>query len=106
MSTGPLCELFHTFLIFRACSPTYTAERCGSRIKARTDFGAIESDLEVIQKRLARLPTRRELEGTALGIVLATMMLTAPFLIGSEDRGEAAGRAHSSGIPALCRPAV
>jgi hypothetical protein len=31
---------------------------------------------EVIQKQLARLPTRRELAGTALGIIFATMMLT------------------------------
>ena len=31
--------------------------------QARTDFAAIESDLEVIQKQLARLPTRRELAG-------------------------------------------
>jgi hypothetical protein len=33
--------------------------------QARTDFAAIESDLEVIQKQLSRLPTRRELAGTA-----------------------------------------
>jgi hypothetical protein len=32
--------------------------------QARTDFAAIESDLEVTQKQLARLPTRRELTGT------------------------------------------
>jgi hypothetical protein len=31
---------------------------------------AIESDPEVVQKQLARLPTRQELAGTALGIVL------------------------------------
>jgi hypothetical protein len=42
---------------------------------ARTDFAAIESDHEVIQKQLARLPTRRELTGTAFRISLATMML-------------------------------
>ena len=29
--------------------------------QARTDYAAIESDLEVIQKQLARLPTCREL---------------------------------------------
>jgi hypothetical protein len=44
--------------------------------QARTDFAAIESDLEVIQKQLARLPTRRELAGTVLGIIFATMTLT------------------------------
>ena len=37
---------------------------------ARTDFAAIESDHEVIQKQLARLPTRRELTGTAFRISL------------------------------------
>jgi len=46
--------------------------------QARTDFAAIESDLEVIQKQLARLTTRRKLAGTALGIIFATMMLTTP----------------------------
>jgi hypothetical protein len=40
--------------------------------QARTDFAAIESDLEIIQKQLARLPTHRELPGTALGITFAT----------------------------------
>jgi hypothetical protein len=34
-------------------------------------FAAIESDLEVIQKQLARLPTRRELARAALGIIFA-----------------------------------
>jgi hypothetical protein len=32
--------------------------------------------VEVIQKQLARLPTRRELAKTALGIIFTTMMLT------------------------------
>jgi hypothetical protein len=44
--------------------------------QTRTDFALIESDPEVIQKQLSRLPTRRELAGTALGIVFATEMLT------------------------------
>ena len=39
--------------------------------QARIDFAAIESDLEVIQKQLARLPTRRELARTALDIIFA-----------------------------------
>lgn len=39
--------------------------------QARSDFAAIESDFEVIQKQLARLPTRREISGTALGIFFA-----------------------------------
>jgi hypothetical protein len=47
----------------------------GNQSVARTDFAAIGSDLEVIRKQLARLPTRRELAGTALGIIFATMML-------------------------------
>ena len=40
-------------------------------VQARTDFAAIESELEVIQKQLARLLTRRELARTALGIIFA-----------------------------------
>ena len=49
--------------------------------QARADFAAIESELEVIQKQLSRLPTRRELAGTALGIIFATMMLTTLSLL-------------------------
>jgi hypothetical protein len=44
--------------------------------QARTDFAAIESDLEVVQKQLSRLPTRQELTRTALGIIFAMMMPT------------------------------
>jgi hypothetical protein len=44
-------------------------------------LAAIESDLEVIQKQLARLPTRRELAATALGMIFATMMLTTLSLL-------------------------
>jgi hypothetical protein len=44
--------------------------------QARGDFAAIESDLEFVMSQLARLPTRKELAQTALGIILATMMLT------------------------------
>ena len=46
------------------------------RIRRAPIRRAIESELEVIQKQLARLPTRLELAGTALGIIFATMMLT------------------------------
>jgi len=49
--------------------------------QTRTDFDAIESDLEVIQRQLTRLPTHRELAGTALGIIFATMMLTTLSLL-------------------------
>jgi hypothetical protein len=41
----------------------------------------IESELEVIRKQLARLPTRRELAGTAMGIISATMMPTTLSLL-------------------------
>jgi hypothetical protein len=41
----------------------------------------IESELEVIQKQLARLTTRRELPGTVLGIIFATMILTTLSLL-------------------------
>jgi hypothetical protein len=37
--------------------------------QVRTDCAAIESGLEVIQKQLARLPTRRELAGDRAGII-------------------------------------
>jgi len=53
----------------------------GQADQARTDFAAIQSELEVIQKQLARLPTRRELAGTAFGIIIATMMLTTLSLL-------------------------
>jgi len=49
--------------------------------QVRTDFAAIESDHEVIQKQLARLTTRRKLAGTALGIIFATMMPTTLRLL-------------------------
>ena len=51
------------------------------RDQADTDFALIESDLEVIQKQLSRLPTRRELVRTALGIIFATMLLTTLSLL-------------------------
>jgi hypothetical protein len=43
--------------------------------QARTDFAAIEPDLEGIQAPVARLPTRRELARTVLGIIFATAAL-------------------------------
>jgi hypothetical protein len=49
--------------------------------QAHTDFAAIESDVEVVQKQLARLPTRQELARTALGIIFAMMMLTTLSLL-------------------------
>ena len=36
---------------------------------------------KIIQKQLARLPTRRELAGTALGVIFATIMLTTLSLL-------------------------
>jgi len=43
--------------------------------QVRTDFAIIESDLEFIMARLARLPTRGDLAKTALGIILSTAAL-------------------------------
>ena len=34
--------------------------------QARSDFAAIESELEIIQAQLARFPTRREMAQTTL----------------------------------------
>jgi hypothetical protein len=49
--------------------------------QARTDIAAIESEPEVIQAQLARLPTRRELAQTVL---LATLTGGALVLVGIE----------------------
>ena len=43
--------------------------------QARTDFAAIESDLQFVMGQLARLPTRRDLAKAALGIIIATAAL-------------------------------
>jgi hypothetical protein len=43
--------------------------------QARTDFALIESDLEFVAGRLARLPTRRDLAMAALGIIISTTAL-------------------------------
>jgi hypothetical protein len=60
----------------KSVKPTWTASIRSKR--PRTDF----ADLEVIQKQLARVPTRRELARTALGIIFATtMMLTTLSLL-------------------------
>ena len=40
--------------------------------QARTEFAAIEGDLEFIMGRLARLPTRGDLAKTALGIIFCS----------------------------------
>jgi hypothetical protein len=43
--------------------------------QARTDFAAIESDLQFVMGQLARLPTRRDLAKAALGIIISTAAL-------------------------------
>ena len=40
--------------------------------QARSDFAIIESDLEAIYARLARVPTRGDLARTALGIIFCS----------------------------------
>jgi hypothetical protein len=77
MSTGPLCELFHTLVIFSGVLADIHTLALRQADQAGTDCAAIESELEVIQKQLARLRTRPELAGTALVIIFATMMLRA-----------------------------
>ena len=47
--------------------------------QARGDFYAIESELEIVQAQLARLPTRKQLARTAL---LATLTGAAIVLAG------------------------
>jgi hypothetical protein len=44
--------------------------------QTRSDFAAIESDLQFIMAPLARIPTRKEQARNALGIIFATAMLT------------------------------
>jgi len=48
--------------------------------QARSDFAAIESDLEFVMSQLARLPTRKELARTALGIIFCTAVVTTLFV--------------------------
>ena len=40
--------------------------------QARTDFSAIEDDLQFLASQVARLPTRRDLAKAALGIIIST----------------------------------
>jgi hypothetical protein len=47
---------------------------------ARGDFYEIRSELDVMQARLALLPTRGELAQAALGIIFCSAVLTALFL--------------------------
>jgi hypothetical protein len=48
--------------------------------QARTDFAAIESDLEAIYARLAKAPTRGDLARAALGIIFCSAVVTTLFL--------------------------
>ena len=43
--------------------------------QARTNFAAIESDLQFVMGQLARLPTRRDLAKAPLGIMISTAAL-------------------------------
>ena len=43
--------------------------------QARTDFAAIEDDLQFLASQVARLPTRRDLAKAALGIIISTAAL-------------------------------
>ena len=43
--------------------------------QSRSDFAAIETDLQFVMGQLARLPTRRDLAKAALGIIIATAAL-------------------------------
>src|ERR1700730_9482635 len=44
--------------------------------QARSDFAAIDCDLQFIMAQIARIPTRKEQARNALGIIFATAMLT------------------------------
>ena len=73
--------------------------------QARGDFYAIESDLDVIMKQLARLPTRKELAQTAL---LATLtgaaIVLAGIRVGSVTTPSLTGTFRSAPAVMLTRP--
>jgi hypothetical protein len=48
--------------------------------QARTDFALLESDLELMARQLARLPTRGQLAQAALGIIFCSAVLTTLFV--------------------------
>jgi hypothetical protein len=43
--------------------------------QARTDFAAIEDDLQFLASQVTRLPIRRDLAKAALGIIISTAAL-------------------------------
>jgi hypothetical protein len=47
--------------------------------QARTDFAALESDLQFLMGQVARLPTRADLAKTALGIIFCSAVFTTLF---------------------------
>ena len=48
--------------------------------QGRADFAAIESDLQFVMAQLARVPTRRDLAKTALGIIFCSAIFTTLFV--------------------------
>jgi hypothetical protein len=48
--------------------------------QARTDFAAIESDLQFLAGQLARVPTRGDLAKAALGIIFCKAVFTTLFV--------------------------
>jgi hypothetical protein len=47
--------------------------------QARTDFAALESDLQFVMSQLARLPTRGYIAKAALGIIFCSAVFTTLF---------------------------
>jgi hypothetical protein len=47
--------------------------------QARTDFAALESDLQFLMGQVARVPTRADLAKTALGIIFCSAVFTTLF---------------------------
>jgi hypothetical protein len=48
--------------------------------QARSDFYAIESELDIIKAQLARLPTRKELARIALGVIFGAAGLVIAWI--------------------------
>jgi hypothetical protein len=57
-------------------------------IAARSDFAAIESDLQFVMGQLARVPTRGDLAKAALGIIFCTAVFTDPVRLGRLALGQ------------------
>lgn len=78
-ASGPVAKYSATIIWHTARMPDEHPLTLRHADQARTDFAAIESALEAIYARLARLPTRSDLARVALGIIFSTAIVTTLF---------------------------